>query len=152
VLQQHLPADAPALSPGPLVTTTGEVIGEHQGFARYTIGQRKGLPGGFAQPMYVVDIRPEERQVVIGLSEDLAGYRVELEELNWLGPPLQTGDECQVQIRYRSKALPATVVASGSDSLSLALKQPATAVTPGQSGVLYGGEDGSLVLGGGVIA
>ncbi len=152
VLQQHLPADAPALSPGPLVTTAGEVIGEHKGFARFTIGQRKGLPGGFAQPMYVVDIRPEERQVVIGSSEDLAGHRVELEELNWLGQPLQAGDHCQVQIRYRSKALPATVVVRGDDSLSLALQQPATAVTPGQSGVLYGGEDGSLVLGGGVIA
>ncbi len=47
VLERHLPADAPALVPGPLVTTGGEVIGEHQGYGRYTIGQRKGLPGGF---------------------------------------------------------------------------------------------------------
>lgn len=152
VLEQHLPADAPALTPGPLVTTTGEVIGEHQGFARYTIGQRKGLPGGFAQPMYVVEIRPEAREVVIGLSEDLAGHRVELEELNWLGDPLEVGDVCTVQIRYRSPALPATVLSCGDDSLSLALPQPATAISPGQSGVLYGGDDGTLVLGGGVIA
>ncbi len=102
--------------------------------------------------MYVVDIRPEERQVVIGSSDELAGHRVDLEELNWLGTPLQTGDECMVQIRYRSRALPATVMARGDDSLSLALQQPATAISPGQSGVLYGGDDGSLVLGGGVIA
>ncbi len=50
VLERHLPADAPALAPGPLVTTAGEVVGEHHGFARYTIGQRKGLPGGFGSP------------------------------------------------------------------------------------------------------
>ena len=49
VLERHLPADAPALAPGPLVTTSGQIVGEHEGFARYTIGQRKGLPGGFAR-------------------------------------------------------------------------------------------------------
>ena len=53
VLEQHLPADAPALSPGAFVTTSGDVVGEHGGFARYTVGQRKGLPGGFDEPMYV---------------------------------------------------------------------------------------------------
>jgi len=58
VLEQHLPADAPALVPGPLVTTNGAVIGEHDGFARYTIGQRRGLPGGSSEPLYVVAIRP----------------------------------------------------------------------------------------------
>src|SRR6266550_3743186 len=66
VLEQRLPAGAPALAPGPLVTTGGAVIGEHAGFARYTVGQRKGLPGGFREPMYVVAIRPETREVVIG--------------------------------------------------------------------------------------
>ena len=50
VLERHLPADAPALTPGPLVTTTGEVVGQHAGFARYTIGQRRGLPGGASEP------------------------------------------------------------------------------------------------------
>ena len=64
--QRHLPSDAPALAPGPLVTTTGEVIGEHEGFARYTVGQRRGLPGGFGEPIYVVAIRPETREVVVG--------------------------------------------------------------------------------------
>src|SRR5207248_6761175 len=56
VLERHLPADAPALTPGPLVTAGGAVVGEHAGFARYTIGQRRGLPGGFREPMYVVEI------------------------------------------------------------------------------------------------
>src|SRR3989441_1062695 len=58
LLERHLPGDAPALNPGPLVTVGGDVVGEHAGFARYTVGQRRGLPGGFAEPMYVVAIQP----------------------------------------------------------------------------------------------
>ena len=84
------PADAPALTPGPLVTTTGEVVGEHEGFARFTIGQRKRLPGGFSEARYVVAIRPEAREVVIGSIEDLEGHRVTLDELNWLATPAGT--------------------------------------------------------------
>ena len=149
VLQKNLPADAPALSPGRLVTTSGEIIGEHRGFARYTIGQRKGLPGGSTSPRYVVAIRPKEREVVVGGIEELAGHRVSLEELNWLAPVLEPGDTCDVQIRYRARAVPATVVERGDDSVVLALMTPVRAITPGQSGVLYGSE--GRVLGGGVI-
>jgi tRNA-uridine 2-sulfurtransferase len=150
VLERHLPADAEALAPGPLVTTAGEVIGRHEGFARYTIGQRKGLPGGFAEPHYVVGIRPERREVVVGTAEELEGHRVELEELNWLANPLAAGDACEVQIRHRARAAHATVLARDAASLALALATPARAVTPGQSGVLYGAD--GRVLGGGVIA
>jgi tRNA-uridine 2-sulfurtransferase len=149
VLEQHLPADAPALTPGPLVTTAGEVIGEHQGYARYTIGQRKGLPGGSGTRRYVVGIRPERREVVVGDAADLAGHRVTLEELNWLGDPLESGDCCQVQLRYRARAVAAQVLEAAGDQLSLALETPVRAITPGQSGVLYAGD---RVLGGGVIA
>ena len=75
VLERHLPPDAPALAPGPLVTTSGEVIGEHHGYARYTIGQRKGLPGGAAAARFVVAIHPERREVVVGSADELAGHR-----------------------------------------------------------------------------
>jgi tRNA-specific 2-thiouridylase len=149
VLERHLPADAPALAPGPLVTTAGDVVGEHHGFARYTIGQRKGLPGGFAEPRFVVAIRPERREVVIGTADELDGHRVRLEELNWLADPLAAGDGCEVQIRHRAKGVPATVVTAAGDSLELALAAPVRAITPGQSGVLYA--PGGRVLGGGVI-
>ncbi len=149
VLQRHLPADAPALVPGPLVTTTGETIGQHEGYARYTIGQRKGLPGGFAEPRYVVAIRPERREVVIGTADDLAGHRLRLDELNWLADPLESGDTCQVQIRHRARAVPATVTHADARGLELALAAPVRAITPGQSGVLYGVDN--QVLGGGVI-
>ena len=149
VLQKNLPTDAPALSPGRLVTTSGEIIGEHRGFARYTIGQRKGLPGGSSSPRYVVAIRPTEREVVVGGIEELVGHQVSLQELNWLASSLEPGDACDIQIRYRARAVPATVVERGEDSLVLALMTPVRAITPGQSGVLYGPE--SRVLGGGVI-
>ncbi len=149
VLERHLPADAPALLPGPVVTTAGERIGEHEGFARYTVGQRRGLPGGSPLPLYVVGIRPEDRAVVVGTAEELDGSGVMLEELNWLAQPLAVGDECLVQVRYRSRAVPATVREASALSLELELHTPARAITPGQSGVLYGTDD--QLLGGGVI-
>ena len=149
VLERHLPAGAPALTPGPLVTTAGEVVGEHHGFARYTIGQRKGLPGGFAEPRFVVAIRPERREVVIGTADELEGHRLRLDELNWLADRLRVGDGCEVQIRHRARAVPATVVAGEGASLELALATPVRAITPGQSGVLYSSQ--GRVLGGGVI-
>lgn len=151
VLEQHLPADDPALSPGPLVTTTGEVIGEHAGFARYTVGQRRGLPGGFPEPRYVVEIRPESREVVVGTADELDGHTVTLEELNWLvDTPPGIGDRCEVQLRYRSPAVPAAVETIEADRISLILETPVRAISPGQSGVLYTAL--GQVLGGGVIA
>lgn len=150
VLEQHLPADAPALVPGPLVTTSGAVIGEHRGFARYTIGQRKGLPGGATDPLYVVAIRPERREVVVGSASDLEGGALRLEELNWLAEPLAPGGSCEVQIRYRSKPIAAVVTSASPGALELALATPARAIAPGQSGVLY--DAAGRVLGGGVIA
>ena len=150
VLERHLPADAPALSPGALVTVGGDVVGRHEGFARYTIGQRRGLPGGFPEPMYVVDIRPETREVVIGRGDDLFGHDVSLEEVNWIAEPLHPGDDVWVQCRYRAKAVPGMVRAHEPAALRLQLLEPVRAIAPGQSGVLYDA-DGRL-LGGGVIA
>jgi tRNA-specific 2-thiouridylase len=150
VLEQRLPADAPALQPGPLVTASGAVVGEHDGFARYTIGQRRGLPGGRSLPLYVVGIRPESREVVVGEADDLLGHAVTLEELNWLAAPLAVGDRCWAQLRYRAEAVPAVVRSASGDTLTLDLEVPVRAIAPGQSGVLYDADQ--RVLGGGVIA
>jgi tRNA-specific 2-thiouridylase len=149
VLEQHLPADDPSLSPGPLVSVSGDLIGTHAGFARYTVGQRKGLPGGGSEPRYVVAIRPERREVVVGGVSDLLGHRLVLDEVNWLGEPLGLGDHCEVQVRYRAQAVPATVHSVEDGRMELMLAQPVKAITPGQSGVLYA--DTGRVLGGGVI-
>jgi tRNA-specific 2-thiouridylase len=150
VLEQHLPADAPAFAHGAFVSPSGEVLGEHNGFARYTVGQRKGLPGGRALPLYVVGIRPETREVVVGGSDDLLGHEVTLEECNWLAAPLVAGGGCWAQLRYRAEAVPAVVRAVGNGRCSLDLEVPVRAIAPGQSGVIYS-EEGQ-VLGGGVIA
>jgi tRNA-specific 2-thiouridylase len=150
VLEARLPAGAAALAPGPLVTTDGAVIGEHEGYARYTVGQRRGLPGGSAAPRYVVAIRPETREVVVGSADDLYGHHVTLEQVNWLVDPPPDGAELMIQCRYRAAAVPAEVTARTGDGLSLRLSRPVRAVTPGQSGVLYAGN--GRLLGGGVIA
>jgi tRNA-uridine 2-sulfurtransferase len=149
VLEQHLPAGAPALSPGPLVTTSGEVIGEHAGFARYTVGQRRRLPGGFAEPWYVVAIRPETREVVVGRGAELFGHDLSLEEVNWIAEPLSPGDAVWVQCRYRARAVPGMIAAEADGRIALRLAEPVRAITPGQSGVLY--DAGDRLLGGGVI-
>jgi len=149
VLQRHLPADAPALAPGAFVTTGGDVIGAHAGFARYTVGQRKGLPGGSAEPLYVVAIRPETREVVVGTGAELFGHEVSLAEVNWLVEPPAVGDAVWVQCRYRARAVPGTIAANGNGRVSLRLAEPIRAITPGQSGVLYDADD--RVFGGGVI-
>jgi tRNA-specific 2-thiouridylase len=150
LLEDRLPAGSTALQPGPLVTTSGETIGEHAGFARFTIGQRKGLPGGAGRPRYVVAIRPGTREVVVGEWEDLQGSTLSLEALNWLADPLAPGRSCEVQVRYRTRPVPATVVRQRADGLDLTLGLPVRAITPGQSAVLYGAE--GRVLGGGLIA
>jgi len=150
VLEQHLPADSPALTPGPLVTVAGDVVGEHAGYARYTVGQRRGLPGGATEPWYVVGIQPESRAVVIGRADDLFGHEVTLDHVNWLAGPLPPGEAVQVQCRYRAAAVPGRVTAMTDSRITLQLAEPVRAITPGQSGVLY--DDADRLLGGGVIA
>ncbi|MBA4072951.1 MAG: tRNA 2-thiouridine(34) synthase MnmA [Gemmatimonas sp.] len=150
ILRRELGDSAPALSPGRIVTTAGEVVGEHEGFARYTIGQRRGLPGGSADPIYVVALRPETREVVVGPREALLGTQLSASGVNWLvDTPPRVGDEVQVRIRHRAPLAPAVVDASSGDAVSLTLHTPASAITPGQSAVLY---DGTRVVGGGFIA
>ncbi len=149
VLERRLPAGAPGLQPGPIVTAAGERIGEHAGFARYTVGQRRGLPAGSSEPLFVTAIRPGTREVVVGPAQELDSWSVSLEEVNWLAEPLAVGDRCDVQIRHRARPVQAAVCSAGPGRLELALLEPARAVAPGQSGVLY---DGDRVLGGGVIA
>ena len=150
VLERQLPRDAAALTPGPVVTIDGDVVGEHGGFARYTVGQRRGLPGGFDEPMYVLAIRPETREVVIGPQGALFGRAVRLAEVNWLADPLEAGDEAFVQCRYRGTAVLGHVRERAGDALSLDLAEPVRAITPGQSGAVYDAR--GRLLGGGVIA
>lgn len=148
LLGRHLGAAAPALSRGPLTLADGRVVGEHDGFARFTIGQRRGLPGGFGQPMYVVDILPATRTVVIGPRDELLGRGVVAREVNWLVDSMAVGDRVTVRIRHRAARTTAEIVRLVDDEIEVALDEPVAAITPGQSLVLY---DGERVLGGGFI-
>jgi tRNA-uridine 2-sulfurtransferase len=148
IIAERLGADTPALQRGPVVTVEGRRVGEHQGYARYTIGQRRGLPGGFEHPMFVVGIRPASREVVIGPREALLGSGVVASSVNWLGEAASVGDRVQVRVRHRAPLAPAEVVRCDATSIELALDEPVSAITPGQSLVLYAGD---RVLGGGLI-
>lgn len=149
VLEKRLGAEHEALSPGKLVTTSGETVGEHAGYARYTVGQRRGLGGGRGLPLYVIGTRPETREVVVGSAAELERREVEIGEINWLATPPVPGAPVQVQIRSRARPAGATVRSIADGVISLALDEPQRAVTPGQSAVMF---DGDTVLGGGRIA
>ena len=148
IIEEHLGRDIPALQHGPVRLTSGEVVGEHDGFARFTIGQRKGLPGGFAQPMFVVEIDPGDRAVIIGPREDLIGHGLEAREINWLVDRPEVGDEIEVQVRSRARASRGSILGITSDSIEVALLDPIQAISPGQSLVMYRDQ---VLLGGGVI-
>lgn len=148
VLEHRLGPDIPALATGPFMNSAGEIIGEHGGFARYTVGQRRGLPGGSAEPMYVIAIRPEDRAVVIGPKEELFSSSIRARGLNWLGKPPVEGDRVAVRIRHRAPLVAGTILSVSEDEIQIGLAEPAQAVAPGQSLVIY---DGDLVLGGGLI-
>jgi tRNA-specific 2-thiouridylase len=149
LLRRRLPERHPALEPGPLVTVDGAVLGEHTGYAGFTVGQRKGLGGGFDAPQFVVAIRPETRAVVIGPREALLSDAVEVEEPRWLGGLPAVGDRVGVQLRHRAREVTAVVERVGDGLVTLALEVPQSAVTPGQSAVMFVGD---RVLGGGRIA
>ena len=148
IIGKLLGADAPSLANGPVILSDGSLVGTHHGFARFTIGQRRGLPGGFRVPMYVVDIRPQDRAVVIGPREELLGRGLIAREVNWLGAPPVVGAVVSAQVRHRALAARAEVIRVTTDELELALDEPIAAITPGQSVVVY---DDSRVLGGGII-
>jgi tRNA-specific 2-thiouridylase len=158
IIRAKLGSNAPALSRGPFLLSNGDVIGEHDGYARFTIGQRRGVPGGYREPMYVIAIRPEDRAVVIGPKTELLGRGLTVREVNWLTPELQAqgprpkaqgmSQTFGVQIRHHAAPAMAEVIRDDNGEIELALDEPLSAITPGQSAVFY---DGDKVLGGGVI-
>ncbi|NLL19897.1 MAG: tRNA 2-thiouridine(34) synthase MnmA [Clostridia bacterium] len=137
-----------SLEPGPFLDETGRVLGQHNGIACYTIGQRKGLGLALGIPVYVVDIDPQRNAVIIGPETALYSRGLLALNNNWiLLDELTEPLEVTVKIRYRSPAVPAIIKPKGK-GIEVLFKQPQKAVTPGQA-VVYYQED--LVLGGGVI-
>lgn len=135
-----------ALVPGAIVTEDGTVVGTHQGIARYTVGQRKGLGiGGSAGPLHVVALDAARNEVVVSRTPAMHVDRITLGEPVWCGPSEQT--DVSAQLRYRAPAIAARALRTR-DHLEVTLNAPVAATAPGQSVVLY---DGDLVIGGGVL-
>lgn len=147
-LRRYLDSEHPAFRAGPLLLEDGTDLGEHGGYAHFTVGQRKGLPGGFPEPMYVIEIRPEARAVVIGPRDSLASAGVRATDANWLAERPAVGEELGVRIRHGAPIVDARVREVTDESFDLELLAPQSAVTPGQSAVLYRDD---VVVGGGVI-
>src|SRR5438552_1527126 len=139
---------------GELVTTSGEVIGEHNGIHNFTVGQRKGLGVATGSPLYVIQINGRDKQVVVGGAENLYSCtlrtrRVNLLAVDELREPLRVG----VKIRHRHARAAAMIERMSSDDgdgqLLVTFDEPQRAITPGQAAVFY---DGEVVVGGGWIA
>ena len=134
--------------PGAIVTSDGAVVGEHDGVAGYTIGQRKGL-GAFGSKRFVTEIDPELNVITIGDEEDLLATSLVTESPSWVsGEAPATEFEAEVKVRYKSPPVPARVRVDG-ESLRIDFTRPQRAVTPGQSAVMY---DGDRVIGGATIS
>ncbi len=135
--------------PGPFVDRSGRVLGQHRGIAFYTIGQRHGLglePAPDVGPRYVVDIDAGANAVVVGRREEALSDCLLVDGVNWLAPPLASGDRALVRVRAHGPLAAATVAAGDGERLELRLDTPLFAPAPGQAAVLYAGE---RVLGGG---
>jgi len=161
-LRSHLGEDE--FHRGEIYDVAGNFLGEHGGIELFTIGQRKGLPGGSPRRRYVVDLDPATNRVIVGDADDLVCEEFEVERMNWhpaarVIPPLRHSDavavgddrgsfEALVKIRYNHPGTIATITPLDNDRAHIRVHDPQRAVTPGQAAVIY---DGDVVLGGGWI-
>ncbi|MFA5259836.1 MAG: tRNA 2-thiouridine(34) synthase MnmA [Candidatus Omnitrophota bacterium] len=138
-----------AFIPGPFKNPQGEVIGQHQGIARYTIGQRDKLGIALGVPVYVYRIAPEENAVYVGPEEYLYAEGLQAGQMKYLLPVIpERTVEVQARIRYNAPDVKGFLTVLESGTCRLVFDKPQKSVTPGQSVVLY---QGDTVLGGGVI-
>lgn len=139
------------LPPGNFVDLDGNVLGRHKGITHYTIGQRKGLNLAMGHPVFVVEIRPETNEVVIGESDDVFTDTLICDKLNWMAIDGLHGESLTVRakIRYSHKGAMCTIREIGEDLVECRFQEKVRAVTPGQAVVFYDKDD--YVIGGGTI-
>ena len=134
---------------GDIVTTTGEVLGRHNGLHHYTVGQRRGLGFATGRPIYVVSLDRANNRLVVGDDSDLRSSVCEVRNVNWIPFVIPDGPvEAMVRIRNRHEPAAAEIAALDATSARVAFREPQRAITPGQAAVFYSGEK---VLGGGWI-
>jgi len=135
---------------GELVTTSGEVIGEHSGIHNFTVGQRKGLGVATGSPLYVIQLKGDACQVIVGSQDELysralRAHRVNLISIDDLRQPMRVS----IKIRHKHQPAPAVMEKISEEEILATFDEPQRAVTPGQAAVFY---DGDIVVGGGWIA
>ncbi len=146
LVQSH--ANVKDLGAGDIVDSSGKVLGRHNGIHSLTIGQRRGLGIAAPQPSYVLDIDPASKRVLVGTKSELACSGLTMERMNWVEPPTAQEFEAQVQVRYRSPAIPSVIRLTENNPCQVRFDKPHPGVTPGQAAVIYRGEK---LLGGGWI-
>ena len=134
---------------GNFINPEGEIIGRHKGITHYTVGQRKGLGLSLGHPAFVLEIRPETNEVVIGDGSQVFGSRLYANNLNFMSiEDIEDEITVMAKIRYSHKGALCTVKKTGEDQVLVTFKEPQRAITPGQAVVFY---DGDYVVGGGTI-
>jgi len=135
--------------PGPILDTSGKILGEHNGIAFYTIGQRRRLGIAAGEPLYVVAIDPERNAIIVGRDSDLYADELTATDLNFIPFERPAGTiAVTAKIRYNMRDSQALLSLSGEDEALVRFDSPQRAITPGQAVVCYDGED---VVGGGTI-
>ena len=149
-LREHRPDIDEKIGAGWFVDSKGLKLGQHKGFAYYTIGQRKGLEIALGKPAYVLKINPAKNTVMLGDADQLKATHMLVEDINVADMnELLTCSNLSVRIRYRSQPIPCQAIPLENQKLLVKFATEASAITPGQSAVFY---DGNRVLGGGFIA
>ncbi|MDD5565138.1 MAG: hypothetical protein PHQ91_15600, partial [Thermoanaerobaculaceae bacterium] len=131
---------------GDVVDRDGRVVGRHDGFHLFTVGQRRGLGVAGKARLYVVETLPGANRVVVGGAEDASRRRLHVRDINWLVPAPAAPLAAEVQVRSRHRPQRATVVPGGERSATVEFEAPVVAPAPGQAAVFY---DGERLLGGG---
>lgn len=141
--------DADVIKAGDIVTADGNVVGKHEGVAYYTIGQRKGLGIAHAEPLYVIDLLPEENLVVVGAANETLASTLVCDRTNWVAiEKPERAIEVEAQIRYRHAPAAAVLTPIGDGKFEVRFDAPQRSIAPGQAVVFYRGDS---VLGGGWI-
>ena len=136
-------------NPGPIVDLQGNIIGEHPGLHRFTIGQRRGINCPAADPYYVVRLDIEGNRLIVGSEVDGLSEKCTVNQVNWTVSEPEMPMRAHVRVRYRHREVPALISQKRQNSVQVDFDEPQAAVTPGQAAVFYYGDE---ILGGGFIA
>jgi tRNA-specific 2-thiouridylase len=137
------------LKPGAILTRDGRPVGEHQGLANYTIGQRKGLGVASPVPLYVLGKNAGTNTLIVGTQEELGSRELTARDVNWLSGGAPSGPfRAEVKIRYTAKEAEALVTPLNDGQAQVQFDAPQRDITAGQAAVFY---QDDLMIGGGII-